>query len=66
MKINELKEEQGDAIRDQDFLRAQSIQEDVKKLQLELEGLMEAPAPAVSETTPPQLEVSQNLMHFCM
>ncbi|XP_034233209.1 condensin complex subunit 3 [Thrips palmi] len=56
VKINELKEEQDDAVRNQDFVKAQALQEDYKKLQLELEALMEAPAPAVV-VPPPQVEV---------
>lgn len=56
VKINELKEEQTDAIRDKDFLKAQTLEEDYKKLQLELEALIEVPAAVVTQPHPPQVE----------
>lgn len=63
MKINELKEEQDEAIRDQDFMRAQGLKEEYQKLQAELKALTDvpsAPAPPPDSATPaPRPEVCE-------
>ncbi|KAK3911621.1 Condensin complex subunit 3 [Frankliniella fusca] len=45
VKINELQEEQGDAVREEDFARAQTLRDECQKLQSELKALTEVTAP---------------------
>ncbi|KAJ1523750.1 hypothetical protein ONE63_001583 [Megalurothrips usitatus] len=53
VKINELQEDQDEAIRAKDFMKAQILKEEHEKLQAELKALSEIPAPSSPPPPPP-------------